>query len=186
GGIVGHAVSLMITLKGLPLSYNKDLQETQEPVFKSSETMLQMLPLVSGWMRSVKLNYDRMQQSAESGFMNAWAGATYLVKRGVPSRLAHEAIGKAVQQCVDKGCELQDLQLDELRSIHPAFDQDVYETLDLQSVLAIHDVPGGTAPARVREALRLVKEKIESLRGEIHAHAQSDRAPREHEPRVHH
>jgi argininosuccinate lyase len=171
GGIVGHAVSLMITLKGLPLTYNKDLQETQEPVLNSSETMLEMLPLVTGWMRSMKLNYDRMQQSAESGFMNAWAGATYLVKRGVPSRLAHEAIGKAVQQCVDKGCELQDLPLDELRSIHPAFDQDFYKALDLQSVLAIHDVPGGTAPARVREALRLAKEKIESLRGEIHAHA---------------
>jgi argininosuccinate lyase len=171
GAVVGHAVSLMITLKGLPLSYNKDLQETQKPVYNSSENMLQMLPLVTGWMRAVELNSDRMRQAAESGFTNAWAAATYLVKRGVPSRLAHEAIGKAVQLCISKNCELQDLALDELKSINPLFDQDFYGALSLQSVLAIHDVPGGTAPARVRQAITLAKEKIESLRGEIHAHA---------------
>jgi argininosuccinate lyase len=171
GSIVGSAISLMITLKGLPLSYNKDLQETQEPVYQSSETMLQMLPLVTGWMRTVELNFDRMQQAAESGFTNAWAGATYLVKRGVPSRLAHEQIGRVVQACLAKNCELQDLSLDELRSINPLFDQDFYRALSLQSVLTIHDVPGGTAPARVRQAINLAKEKIESLRGEIHAHA---------------
>ena len=80
-------------------------------------------------------------------------------------------MGKAVQLCISKNCELQDLPLDELRSISPAFDQDFYQSLSLQSVLAIHDVPGGTAPARVRHAIKLAKEQIESLRGEIHAHA---------------
>jgi argininosuccinate lyase len=171
GSIVGHAISLMVTLKGLPLAYNKDLQETQEPVFHSSETLLQMLPLVTGWMTTVELNHDRMQQATQAGFMNAWAAATYLVRRGVPSRLAHEVIGKAVQACLSKSCELQDLPLDELRSISPAFDQGFYESLSLRSVLAIHDVPGGTAPARVRQAIKFAKERIESLRGEIHAHA---------------
>jgi argininosuccinate lyase len=171
GSIVGHAISLMVTLKGLPLAYNKDLQETQEPVFDSSETLLQMLPLVTGWMTTVELNHDRMQQATEAGFTNAWAAATYLVRRGIPSRLAHEVIGKAVQLCLGKSCELQDLPLNELRSINPAFDQDFYESLRLQSVLAIHDVPGGTAPARVRQAINLAKVRIESLRGEIHAHA---------------
>jgi argininosuccinate lyase len=97
--------------------------------------------------------------------------ANYLVRRGIPSRLAHEAIGKAVQLCIDQGCELRDLPLDELRSIHPAFSQDFYEALDLESVLAIHDVAGGTAPPRAHQAISLAKEKIESLRGEIHAHA---------------
>jgi argininosuccinate lyase len=171
GSLVGHAVSLMVTLKGLPLSYNKDLQETQRPVFESSETMLQMLPLVTGWMRTVEFDHERMQQAAESGFTNAWAAATYLVKLGVPSRLAHEQVGKAIQISLSKNCELQDLPLDELRSINPLFDQDFYESLSLHSVLAIHDVPGGTALARVREAISLAKKKIESLRGEIHAHA---------------
>jgi len=171
GRMVGDAISLMVTLKGLPLAYNKDLQETQKPVFSSSETMLQMLPLVTGWMRTVELNLDQMQQAAKSGFTNAWAAATYLVNRGIPSRLAHEMIGKAVQLCVSKSCELQDLSVDELRSISRVFGQDFYESLSLKSVLEIHDVPGGTAPARVRQAIKVAKEKIESLRGEIHAHA---------------
>jgi argininosuccinate lyase len=171
GRVVGHATGLMITLKGLPLAYNKDLQETQEPLFDSSDTLLQMLPLVTGWMKAVEFHDARMQQATQSGFMNAWAAATYLVKRGVPSRMAHERIGKAVQICVDRGCELQDLTLEELRSISPAFDQDFYESLKLASVLAVHDVPGGTAPGRVRHAITITRKRIDALREEAHAHA---------------
>jgi argininosuccinate lyase len=169
--IIGHATALMIALKGLPLAYNKDLQETQQPLFDSADTVLQMLPLVTGWMRTVEFDSERMLQAAQSGFMNAWAAATYLVKRGVPSRLAHEQIGKAVQMCLDKRCELQDLSLEELRSLNSTFDQDFYDSLSLASVLAIHDVPGGTAPNRVRQAIAVTKPKIESLREESHAHA---------------
>jgi argininosuccinate lyase len=171
GRIIGHATTLMITLKGLPLAYNKDMQETQQPIFDSSDTVLAMLPLVTGWMKAVEFHYERMLQAAQTGFMNAWAAATYLVKRGVPSRLAHEQVGKAVQICVDKGCELQDLHLDDLRSLSPVFDQDFYDSLSLASVLEIHDVPGGTAPARVRQAIAAARKTIDSLREERHAHA---------------
>jgi argininosuccinate lyase len=171
GRIIGHATTLMIALKGLPLAYNKDLQETQQPIFDSSDTMLAMLPLVTGWMKAVEFHHERMLHAAQTGFMNAWAAATYLVKRGVPSRLAHEQVGKAVQICVDKGCELQDLSLDELRSLNPAFDQDFYDSLSLASVLEIHDVPGGTAPARVRQAIAVARKTIDTLREERHAHA---------------
>jgi len=171
GRVLGNATALMVAVKGLPLAYNKDLQETQEPLFGSSDTLLQMLPLVTGWMKAVEFHNERMQQAAQSGFMNAWAAATYLVKRGVPSRLAHERIGKAVQMCVERGCELQDLALEELRSLNPAFDQDFYESLKLASVLAVHDVPGGTAPARVRHAISITRKKIDALREEAHAHA---------------
>ncbi len=171
GRVVGAATSLLITVKGLPLAYNKDLQETQEPLFDASDTLLQMLPLVVGWMKAVVFDSDRMQQAAQSGFMNAWSAATYLVLRGVPSRLAHERIGKAVQICIEKGCELQDLPLEELQSLSPAFDQDFYQSLKLSSVLAIHDVPGGTAPARVRQAISVTRKRIDSLREEVHAHA---------------
>ena len=97
GRVLGNAIALMTTVKGLPLAYNKDMQETQEPLFAAADTLLQMLPLVTGWMKAVEFHRERMQQAAQSGFMNAWAAATYLVKRGVPSRLAHERIGKAVQ-----------------------------------------------------------------------------------------
>jgi len=171
GRVLGNATALMVAVKGLPLAYNKDLQETQEPLFDSSDTLLHMLPLVAGWMKAVEFNVERMHHAAQSGFMNAWAGATYLVNRGVPSRLAHERIGKAVKLCVERGCELQDLPLDELQLLSPEFDHDFYESLKLASVLAMHDVPGGTAPSRVRQAINVTRKRIESLREEVHAHA---------------
>jgi argininosuccinate lyase len=171
GRVLGHATALMVAVKGLPLAYNKDLQETQEPLFDASDTLLQMLPLVAGWMKAVEFNKERMQQAAQAGFMNAWAAATYLVKRGVPSRLAHERIGKAVQICIERSCELQDLPLEELRSLSPAFAEDFYESLKLASVLAVHDVPGGTAPSRVRHAINVTRKRIASVREEAHAHA---------------
>ncbi|MGB6401211.1 MAG: argininosuccinate lyase, partial [Candidatus Sulfotelmatobacter sp.] len=124
GRVIGSATTLLVALKGLPLAYNKDLQETQEPLFDAADTALRLLPLVAGWMKAVQFDFDRMNEAAQSGFMNAWAAATYLVNRGVPSRLAHEQIGKAVKLCVEKQCELQDLTLDELRAMNPVFDCD--------------------------------------------------------------
>jgi len=169
--VIGNATTLFIVVKGLPLAYNKDLQETQEPLFDAAETIESLLPLITGWMRSAELNYRRMQEAAESGFMNAWAAATYLVNRGVPARLAHEAIGKAVQLCIAQTCELKDLSLDQLREFSPTFDHDFYSSLKQDAVLAIHDVPGGTAPARVKQALADAKQKVESLRERVNAHA---------------
>ena len=169
--IIGDATALLVTVKGLALAYNKDLQETQQPLFDATGTVLSLLPLASGWMKAVEFNHERMQQAAESGFMNAWAGATYLVRRGVPFRLAHEIVGKAVQTCIERNCELADLPLEELRQLNPAFDQDFYSSLTLQAVLNIHDVPGGTAPARVRQAIADARRKVESMREDVHAHA---------------
>jgi argininosuccinate lyase len=171
GRIIGNATALMISVKGLPLAYNKDLQETQEPLFDSADALLQMLPLVTGWMKAVEFHLEAMQKAADSGFMNAWAAATYLVDRGVPSRLAHERIGKAVQICLERNCELKDLSLQELQSLSPEFGEDFKESLRLPAVLAVHDVPGGTAPGRVRQAIGAARKKIESLREEVHAHA---------------
>jgi argininosuccinate lyase len=169
--VIGNATALMVSLKGLPLAYNKDLQETQQPLFEAAETALSTVPLVNLFLRSVEFNYERMHSAAESGFMNAWAAATYLVRRGVPFRLAHEQIGKAVQACIERGCELRDLPLEELQEFSHLFDRDFYSCLTLESVLAIHDVPGGTAPARVRQAIRKAQQHLDSLRGVAHAHA---------------
>jgi argininosuccinate lyase len=171
GRVIGNVTALMVAVKGLPLAYNKDLQETQEPLFDSADTMLQILPLVTGWMKAVEFHLEIMHQAAQSGFMNAWAAATYLVRRGVPSRLAHERIGKAVQICLERNCELQDLPLHELQSLSPAFAEDFKQSLTLSAVLAVHDVPGGTAPGRVRHAIGAARKNIESLREEVHAHA---------------
>jgi argininosuccinate lyase len=169
--IIGDATTLQICMKGLPLAYNKDLQEAQEPLFDAADTVLALLPLVARWMKAAEFEYETMQRAAQSGFMNAWAAATYLVQRGVPSRLAHEQIGRAVQMCMEKQCELQDLSLEELHSVSNKFDQDFYACLKLESVLAIHDVPGGTAPARVKQAMAEARQRIESIREDVHAHA---------------
>jgi argininosuccinate lyase len=171
GHVVGTATALMITMKALPLAYNKDLQETQQPLFDSADAVMGMLPMITGFIKAVDFDYDRMNAAAQSGFMNAWAAASYLVQRGAPARFAHELIGKAVKLCIEKNCELQDLKPDELRELSLAFDENFYECLKPASVLAIHDVPGGTAPARVRHELLSAKKKIESLREEVHAHA---------------
>lgn len=169
--VIGDATTLLVAVKGLPLAYNKDLQETQEPLFDAFETVESLLPLVTGWMKGAEFNYERMQESCRSGLMNAWAAATYLVNRGVPARLAHEAIGKAVQLCVTKNCELQEVSLEQLRQFRPEFEEDFYASVQLDAVLAIHDVPGGTAPARVKHALAQARQKIESLCERINAHA---------------
>ncbi|MGA7170353.1 MAG: argininosuccinate lyase, partial [Candidatus Sulfotelmatobacter sp.] len=165
------ATALMVTLKGLPLAYNKDLQETQESLFDAADTTLALLPLVAGFMKAVEFDLPRMSEASQSGFMNAWAAATYLVSRGVASRLAHEQIGKAVKVCLQKNCELQALSLDDLRSLHSAFDESFYECLKPSAVLAIHDVVGGTAPTRVRQGIAAAKKKIDSLREEVNFHA---------------
>ena len=171
GRIIGSATALMITLRGLPLAYNKDLQETQQPLFDAADAVIGMLPLIAGFMKQVEFDFERMSEAASAGFTNSWAAATYLVRRGVPSRLAHELIGKAVKLCVEKNCELQDLALNDLHVLNPALNEDFYECLKPASVLAIHDVPGGTAPARVRHGLAAAKKKVEALREEVHAHA---------------
>jgi argininosuccinate lyase len=171
GRILGDATALLITTKGLPLAYNKDLQETQEPLFHASETVMSLLPLVTGWMQSVEFKFARMQEAAETGYMNAFAAATYLVRKGVPFRIAHELVGKAVRTALDKRCELQELALGELQSIDSNFGADFYHFVKLDNVLAIHDVAGGTAPTRVSEAIAAARKKVGALHEEAHAHA---------------
>jgi argininosuccinate lyase len=171
GRIIGDATALLITTKGLPLAYNKDLQETQEPLFHAAETMLSLLPLVTGWMKAVEFDLERMQKSGESGYMNAFAAATYLVRKGVPFRIAHEQIGKAVRLALDKSCELQDLSLNDLCDIDSHFEADFFDFVKLENVLAIHDVPGGTAPARVCEAITAARKRLAPACEEAHAHA---------------
>jgi argininosuccinate lyase len=171
GRVIGDATALLITTKGLTLAYNKDLQETQEPLFHAAETVLSLLPLVTGWMRSVEFNFARMQNAAETGYMNAFAAATYLVRTSVPFRIAHEQVGKAVRLALDKSCELPGLSLDELQNIDRHFEADFYDFVKLDNVLAIHNVTGGTAPARVHEALAAARKKITAVCEEAHAHA---------------
>jgi len=106
-----------------------------------------------------------MSNACEKGFMNAMAAATYLSRHGVPFRLAHEAVAHAVQKCMAKNCELQELSLAELQEFSPAFAPDIFDHLTLDAVLACHDVPGGTAPIRVQQALKDARQAVAALQG---------------------
>ena len=163
GRLLGAATALATLLKGLPLAYNKDLQETQEPVFAVADTIEGMLSLLPGFTRALRFRHDRMSAAAQSGYLNAMAAATYLVHKGVPFRTAHEKIGNAVRFALEKGVELGDLTLAELREFGPEFGEDFFSAISLTATLDCHDVIGGTARERVRQALAAVSERIAAL-----------------------
>jgi argininosuccinate lyase len=169
GRIHGAAEAVTLQLKGLPLAYNKDMQETQEPAF-AVEFVPQMLALVSRFTSALQFNRERMNEAAQSGYLNAMAAATYLVHKGVPFRTAHEKIGNAVRFAIEKGVELGDLSLDELRQFGAEFEADFFAAVTLQATLDCHDVIGGTARNRVQEALAAASERINALTQEV-AHA---------------
>jgi argininosuccinate lyase len=169
GRIHAAAEAVTLQLKGLPLAYNKDMQETQEPAFQV-EFVPQMLALVARFTAALNFNFARMRDAAQSGYLNAMAAATYLVHKGVPFRTAHEKIGNAVRFALEKGVELGDLPLEELRKFGAEFDEDFFAAVTVEATLDCHDVIGGTARAQVRIALIEAKERIKALTQET-AHA---------------
>src|SRR5277367_2461972 len=163
GRIHGAAETVTLLLKGLPLAYNKDLQETQEPVFAATSTAHIMMFLLAKFTGALRFRTERMRVACESGYLNAMAAATYLVYKGVPYRKAHEKIGNAVRYCLDKGCELNDLTLDELKQFGTEFELDFFAAVTLEATLDCHDVIGGTARHRVREALKSTETRVRKL-----------------------
>jgi argininosuccinate lyase len=162
GRIHGAAEAVLLQLKGLPLAYNKDMQETQEPAFQVS-FVPQMLALVARFTRAIQFNRKRMQEAAQSGYLNAMAAATYLVHKGVPFRTAHEKIANAVRFALEKGVELGDLSLDELHQFGAEFGPDFFAAITLNATLDCHDVTGGTARGRVRQALDNASRRVAAL-----------------------
>ena len=162
GRLNGAAQTIALQLKGLPLAYNKDMQETQEPAFAAA-FVPQTLSLVARFTKALEFNQPRMNEAAQTGYLNAMAAATYLVYKGVPFRTAHEKVGHAVRYALEKGVELGALSLDELHSFGEEFDADFYEAVTLNATLDCHDVVGGTARARVREALAAAALRVEAL-----------------------
>jgi argininosuccinate lyase len=169
--LAGLTAQASMTVKGLPLAYNKDMQELQQPLFEAAETLLKSLPIATKLIANLGFNAARMNQAATTGYMNAMEAANYLVRQGVPFRRAHEAIGNAVRRAVEKGCELDGLTMEELKEIRPEFDAGFYEALKLPSVLAHHDVAGGTAPKRVKQGIEAAREQLAAMREERYAHA---------------
>lgn len=171
GTVIGCATSLLVAVKGLPLAYNKDLQETQEPVFAAADTVLDCLRIATGFMETVAFDQKRMESAAQSGYLNTMTAATYLVKKGVPFRRAHQIVAQAVRFCLEKNVELQELAVDELHRFSADFDEDIYEQLTLNAVLDGHDVCGGTGRAWVKQALEQAGQRLNAIRGVVHAHA---------------
>jgi argininosuccinate lyase len=138
------------------------MQETQEPAF-SVEFVAPMLALIARFTAALQFNRERMSAAAESGYLNAMAAATYLVHKGVPFRTAHEKIGNAVRFAIEKGAELGELSLDELRQFSEEFAEDFYAAVTIGATLDCHDVIGGTARERVRKALADASARIDAL-----------------------
>ena len=160
--LVGAATTLAVLVKGLPLAYNKDLQEGQEPVFDAADTVTGMLSVLPAFTRSLRFRNDRMKTAATTGYLNAMAAATYLSNKGVPFRKAHEIIGNSVRHGLETGRELNDISLDELRQFSDEFAEDFYASISFEATLDCHDVVGGTARHRVAEALASARARLAS------------------------
>ena len=160
GRLLGAATTLAVIVKGLPLAYNKDMQETQEATFEVADTLAGMLPMLAPFTHALKFRHDRMEAAAITGYLNAMAGATYLVHKGVPFRVAHEKIGNAVRYSIEKDVELNELSLEELRVFGEEFGPDFHDAITLRATLDCHDVVGGTATARVQEALAAARVRV--------------------------
>lgn len=167
GRLQAAAITLATIVKGLPLAYNKDLQEGQEPVFDAADTIQGILSLLPEFTRALRFRTDVMKLAAEKGYLNAMAAATYLTHKGVPFRKAHEKIGQAVRLGLESGRELQQLTLEELRKFGEEFGQDFFEAVTLNATLDCHDVIGGTARSRVRDAVRDASQRIASDRASL-------------------
>ncbi|HEV7857204.1 MAG TPA: argininosuccinate lyase [Pyrinomonadaceae bacterium] len=160
GRVFGHTMALLAMLKGLPLAYNKDMQEDKEAVFDIFDTLKAALEVSATVIGNVRLRAERTSHAAARGFMNATELADYLARKGLPFREAHEAVGRIVLHALERGLELQDLTLEEMRSCSPLIEDDLYEALSLEQTLATKSQAGGTAPARVAEALAAARASL--------------------------
>ncbi|MDF3035505.1 MAG: argH [Paucimonas sp.] len=153
GRVNGHLIALLTLMKGQPLAYNKDNQEDKEPLFDAVDTVIDTLRIFADMARGITVKPEAMRAAALQGYATATDLADYLVKKGLPFRDAHEAVAHAVKVCVDKECDLSDLQLDELKNFSPLIEQDVFDVLSLEGSVAARDHIGGTAPAQVKAAI---------------------------------
>jgi argininosuccinate lyase len=160
GRVYGHLISLLTVLKGLPMTYNKDLQEDKEGLFDAVRTTESCLQMMLRVIEKIRINPERMREAATKGYLNATELADYLVAQKMPFREAHSLIGKIVMRASEQGIPLEELPLREFRSFSPLFKNDVYQCLSLERVVSRRKEKGGTSPATVQKALRLFRQRI--------------------------
>ena len=170
GRVVGHLMALLTTLKGLPLAYNRDLQEDKPGLFDTVETLISTLMVLRGAILTAECDGERARRAVESDpFILATDYADYLARNGLPFREAHQVVGALVRACEDRGCGLSELTLEDLQAASPLFQADAVG-MTIEQALAARDVPGGTAPTRVAEALAEARKRIDVAgRGEATA-----------------
>ena len=158
GRVYGDLMALLTTLKGLPLAYNKDMQEDKEAVFDACDTVKMCLQVFTGMIATLTANRDNMLKAAQKGFINATDLADYLVKKGMPFRSAYKISGQLVAQCIRENTVLEELSLDVYKSYSPLFDQDLYPEIDLKTCVEKRISQGGTSVASVKAQITYVKE----------------------------
>ena len=161
GRVYGDLMSLLTVMKGIPLAYNKDMQEDKEPFFDARDTLLKSLPVFTAMLRTMTFREYVMEKGAAGGFTNATDCADYLTKKGVPFRDAHRVVGELVNYCIKADAALMDLSLEELKSFHPAFEQDVFEAMSLKTCVEGRSIPGGPAPAAVQASIDEARKRME-------------------------
>jgi argininosuccinate lyase len=164
GRLIGNLAGLMTTLKGLPLAYNRDLQEDKEPLFDSVDSLLVLLPALAGLVSTLRFETDRMAALAPQGFALATDVAEWLVRQGVPFREAHELAGACVRRCEERGIELAELREEDLAAVSSLLTSEVRTVLTAEGSVASRDGVGGTAPVRVAEQLDEVRSRMGAAR----------------------
>ncbi|MHC5228014.1 argininosuccinate lyase [Enterococcus sp. LJL99] len=160
GRVYGDLFGLLTVLKGLPLAYNKDLQEDKEGMFDTAHTILTSLDIMAGMIETMKLNKEVMEKSTEKDFSNATELADYLANKGIPFRQAHEIVGKLVLDCTKKGIYLQDVPLDEYQAMTPLIEEDIYQTLASKTAIERRHSYGGTGFDQVKAAIERSKKAL--------------------------
>jgi len=160
GRVYGDLMALLTVMKGLPLAYNRDMQEDKEAVFDAVDTLKAVLPIFEEMIRSTKIHAENMEKAAKKGFLTATDLAYYLVQRGVPFREAHKIVGEIVAYCEDSNMELEYLSLPQLKQFSTAFGYDATRILSTKSSVSSKDVSGGTSPARVKESIKRARKHL--------------------------
>ncbi len=162
GRVYGALVSLLTTMKGIPLAYNKDMQEDKELTFDAIDTVKGCIALFTGMLKTIRFNKDIMRTSAMKGFTNATDAADYLVNKGVAFRDAHGIIGRLVLYCIDKDKAIDELSLDELKTICPVFEEDIYEAISLETCVNKRTTVGAPSPDAMREIIKINREYLQN------------------------
>ena len=165
GRVYGSLITLLTVMKGLPLAYNKDMQEDKEPVFDAVDTVKQCLPVFTAMLETMRVLPDNMLAAAKKGFINATDCADYLTKKGVPFRDAYKAVGQLVYACTAAGKTLEELTLEELQAAHPLFEADVYEAIDLHTCVSQRNSYGGPSVAGTTKQLELINTFLKEREG---------------------